>query len=274
MGERAGIVECRTAGALDELVTEAALSRARVRGDQDDSRSTGLGLAQRPLEQAELVLAADEAREAARPGALEAAPDLARTPQLEHAHGDACALETLFPTVEEVEEARREARGLLGHTDAAWWRQLLHPGGEPDDVPLRGVVHAQVVADPPHDDLAGVQAHPHRELEPALAPHVFGERAELAGQIQGGRTGALGVVVVGEEDGDQLALAPERALGRKNLLDEMPRRVGARLEGDCRRREGRATIVAEPRASGVLVLTESAAHWALAHLSLIRVQVT
>ena len=201
---------------------------------------------------------------------------------------------------------------MLGHSDAAWWRQLLHPGGEPDDVPLRGVVHAQVVADPPHDDLAGVQAHPHRELEPALAPHVFGERAELARQIQGGRTGALGVVLVGdrgaeerhdavagvlvdgplvsvnaarkdpeqaieqampflgidalrelhrahdvgEEDGDQLALAPERALGRKNLLDEMPRRVGARLAGDGRRREVRATIVAEPRAGGVLVSAE------------------
>src|SRR5439155_1105911 len=54
---------------------------------------------------------------------------------------------------------------------------------------------------------------------------------------------------VGEEDGDQLALTPERALGRKNLVDEMPRRVGARLGGDCRRREVRATIVAEPRAS-------------------------
>src|SRR2546426_10342904 len=69
---------------------------------------------------------------------------------------------------------------------------------------------------------------------------------------------------VGEEDGDQLALAPERALGRKNLLDKMPRRVGARLGGDCRRRQVRATIVAEPRASGVLVSTKLAAHWALA----------
>src|SRR5438874_10673681 len=275
---------------------------------------------QRPLEQSELALAADEAREAARPGTLEAAPDLARTLQLEHAHGSACTLETLFATVQEVEEARRQARGLLGHSDAAWWRQLLHPGGEPNDVPLRGVVHAQVVADPPHDDLAGVQSNPHRELEPALAPHVFGERAELARQIQGGRTGALGVILVGdrraeerhdavagvlvdgplvsvnaarkdpeqaieqampflgidalrelhrahdvgEEDGDQLALAPERALGRKNLLDEMPRRVGARLGCDRRRRQVRAAIVAEPRASRILVATRLAVHWTLA----------
>src|SRR5207253_5192151 len=57
---------------------------------------------------------------------------------------------------------------------------------------------------------------------------------------------------------------PEGRLGRKNLLDKMPRRVGARLGGDCRRREVRATIVAEPRASGVLVSTKLAAHWALA----------
>jgi hypothetical protein len=185
-------------------------------------------------------------------------------------------------------------------------------------VPLRGVVHAQVVADPPHDDLAGVQPHPHRELEPALAPHVLGERAELARQVQGGRTGALGVVLVGdrsaeechdaitgvlvdgplvsvnaagedpeqaieqampflgidalrelhrahhvgEEHGDKLALAPERALGRQNLLDEMPRGVGARLGSVGRRREVRATMVAEPRPSGVLVSAGWAAHWA------------
>ncbi len=148
---------------------------------------------------------------------------------------------------------------------------------------------------------------------------MFGEHAELARQIQGGRTGALGMVLVGdrgaeerhdavtgvlvdgplvsvnaagkdpeqaiqqavpflgidalrelhraydvgEEDGDQLALTPERALGGKNLLGEMSRGVGAWLGGDRRRREGRATIVAEPRASGVLVSAVWAAHWTL-----------
>ena len=66
---------------------------------------------------------------------------------------------------------------------------------------------------------------------------------------------------VGEEDGDQLALTAERALGGENLCREVPRGVGARLGGDRGRREGRATIVAEPRASGVLVATRLAAHW-------------
>src|SRR5574341_2257004 len=197
------MVKRHAADALGELVTKAALSRARLRGDQDDCRLTRLRLAQSSLEQGELALAADEAREASGPGALETASDLAWTPQLEHAHGGAGALEALLPTVEEIEEARREAHGLLGHRDAAGWRQLLYPSGEPDDVSLRGVVHAQVVADATHDDLAGIQAHPYRELEPALASHVFGERAELSREIQGGRTGALGVVLVGDRGAEE-----------------------------------------------------------------------
>jgi hypothetical protein len=40
VGERAGIVKRHAADALDELVTEPALSRARLRGDEDDGRST------------------------------------------------------------------------------------------------------------------------------------------------------------------------------------------------------------------------------------------
>ena len=115
MGERACMVERHTAGSLDELVTEAALARAGLRGDQDDLRSTGPRLAQGPLEQRELVLAADEAREAARARALEAAPDRTRAPQVEDPHRSARALEALLPPIEELEEARREPRGLLGH---------------------------------------------------------------------------------------------------------------------------------------------------------------
>jgi len=55
------IVERHAAGALDELVTQAALSRARLRGNQDDLRSTGLRVAQSPLEQGELARAAGRA---------------------------------------------------------------------------------------------------------------------------------------------------------------------------------------------------------------------
>ena len=104
----------------------------------------------------------------------------------------------MLAPIEEVEEARREPRGVLGHADPARRRQLLHAGGEPDDVPLRGVVHAQVVADSADDDLAGVEAHAHGEVEPALAAALVGERPEIAGQLERGRAGALGVILVGD----------------------------------------------------------------------------
>src|SRR6266851_2562670 len=195
---------------------------------------------------------------------VEAGPDRTRTPQVKHPHRVARSLEVLLPAVEEVEETRREPCGLLGYADAARRRQLLHTGGEADDVTLRGVVHAEVVADSPDDDLARVEAHPHREIESGLAPHVFGERPEVVRQLERGRAGALGVVLVGdrgaEEDGDGLSLTLERALGGEDLLDEVARRVGARLGGGRRRRQTRAAVVAEPRPGGVLVSTGWAAH--------------
>ena len=64
VGERAGVVEGHAAPALGELVTETALARARLAGDQDDVRPAGLGLAQSLREPRDLLLAADEAGEA------------------------------------------------------------------------------------------------------------------------------------------------------------------------------------------------------------------
>src|SRR6185503_10490215 len=65
---------------------------------------------------------------------------------------------------------------------------------------------------------------------------------------------------VGEEDGDWLALALERALGGEDLLHEVARRVGARLGGGRRRRQARPARVAEPRLGGVVVSARWAAH--------------
>src|SRR5881397_1422752 len=72
---------------------------------------------------------------------------------------------------------------------------------------------------------------------------------------------------VGEEDGDRLALALERALGGEDLLDEVARRVGARLGGGRRRRQARAAGVAEPRPGGVLLSAGWAAHRGPTHHS-------
>src|SRR5258708_12585274 len=84
VGERAGIVERHASGALDELVTQAALSRTRLRGEQDDGRPTGLRVAQSPLEQRELGFPADQARETPGARTVEAPPAPTRTPPVAH----------------------------------------------------------------------------------------------------------------------------------------------------------------------------------------------
>jgi hypothetical protein len=70
-------------------------------------------------------------------------------------------------------------------------------------VALRGVVHAEVVADPAHDDLAGVEADPRREVEPALPAQRLREAAELVAQVQGRVAGALRVVLVRDRGAEE-----------------------------------------------------------------------
>ena len=63
--------------------------------------------------------------------------------------------------VDDLDGARREQRlPRLG--------ERFHPLRQADGVSLRRVLHAQVVADPPHYDLTRIEAHAHREVEPLL----------------------------------------------------------------------------------------------------------
>src|SRR5215472_8841716 len=236
-------------------MTQAALARAGLADDEDHSGAAGLGFAQSALEARELARAADEAREAARARALEAMIDWAGPQEVEHPHRCACALDAVLTAIQEVEEARGEPRGLVGDADAPRWRQLLNPGGEPNHVTLGSVVHAEVVPDAPDDHLARIEPHPHREFEAALLPHVLPERLDLARHVQGGRAGSLGVILVGDEDGDRLALPLEGALLSEDLLGEMARSIGTRLGGGGRGRHTRAAVVAELRPRGVFVST-------------------
>ena len=199
--------------------------------------------------------------------------------------------------------------------DRARRRHLLHPRGEVGGLADRRVVHAEVVRDRAHDDLAGVEAHPDPDAEPFEPLHLVGPAAHAVLHAQGGVAGADGVVLVGqrraeerhdpvahdlvhgalvpvdglqhaledrveqvprvlgitvgqelhralevgEEDGHLLALALERRARREDLLDEVPRRVGAgRLDG--RGVEPRAARVAESGAFRVVLAAAGALH--------------
>jgi hypothetical protein len=98
--------------------------------------------------------------------------------------------------VGEVEVARREPRRRLGHERLARLGELLHARREPHHSALRGVVHAQVVADLAHHDLARVDPHPHAEVEPALAPQLLREGAQRVAQVERRVARPLRVILV------------------------------------------------------------------------------
>ena len=81
--------------------------------------------------------------------------------------------------------------------------QLLHARRETHRVALRGVVHAQVVADLADDDLAGVETHAHREAEPVSALHLAGVVGERVAQLERRVAGALRVILVGDRRAEE-----------------------------------------------------------------------
>jgi hypothetical protein len=66
-----------------------------------------------------------------------------------------------------------------------------------------GVGHGQVLADRAHDDLAGVEAGPHREAHAVRAFDVRREASELALEVHRGVAGAARVVLVGDRRAEQ-----------------------------------------------------------------------
>jgi len=74
---------------------------------------------------------------------------------------------------------------------------------QPDRVTLRGVVHAQVVADLADDDFSGVDADPRRELEAMTPLHLARELAERIAHVQRRIARALRVVLVRDRRAEQ-----------------------------------------------------------------------
>jgi hypothetical protein len=98
---------------------------------------------------------------------LESGAQRTRALELEDAERGPRALHRERPEGAEPEEALDEPRGVLGQVDAVGRGELLHPLREADHLALRGVVHAEIVADLPHHDLARVEPHADGEVEAA-----------------------------------------------------------------------------------------------------------
>ena len=200
------------APAVGGVLAEPALADSR-RAEHADGAAIALrGAAQRGIERGDLALAAHEAREAARARGLDAGAVRPGPDELEALHQPAHALHAGAARRGELEVGFDQAGGVPGQAHLAGARALLHARGQPDRVTLRGVVHAQVVADRAHDHLARVEPDPDREAQPELAAQVGSEAAQLLADQERRVAGALRVILVRERRPEQRHHAVARVL--------------------------------------------------------------
>ena len=135
------------------------------------------------------------------------------------------ALDLGASQVLQPEVALDEPRRVLGETDVPRFGQRLHALRQADRVPLRRVVHAQIVADPADHDLARVEADAHPERDAVPHAHLVGIFAHGVAQVQRRVAGALRVVLVrdrrAEERHDAVAgVLVHRALEAMDAVGE------------------------------------------------------
>src|SRR5262245_896398 len=196
----------------------------------------------------DLALPADEPREASRLGHFDARSEPPGALQLEDANGRRKTFDNERAEITKREVPRDEGRRALAHVHAPRIGELFEPRGEAHGFALRRVVHAKIVADLTHHDLARMDADPHREGEASRALHVLGIAAELAPARARRVAGSWGVILVGNRRAEQRhdavpgvlvdrSLEPMDAVGKNSeetIQDRMPV-LWVDLRGDLHR---------------------------------------
>ena len=183
--------------AVEELGAQARLAGARLGHDAHHlaaaaARALERGVERRPCHgRARRSVESPRARERSRRVRNEPTPSRSKSPT-----GSATPLTLRAAEILEREVALDEPGRVLRDADVSRLGERLHALREADGVPLRGVVHAQVVADPADHDLARVEPDADRERHPVLRPHLVRVGARGVAQVERRVAGPLRVVLV------------------------------------------------------------------------------
>ena len=107
------------------------------------------------------------------------------------------ALHWHWPQGVDLHQPFDQSEGRGSQPDAAWGSELFHPRRQVGGLTDGGIVHMEVVADGPHDDFTGVEAHTRLHLQAVGAADVFSVAAKRGLHGQGGVAGPYGVIFVG-----------------------------------------------------------------------------
>jgi len=181
---------------LSELVAQAALAHPGLAHHPDQACLARLGPGQGVLQGGHLLGPTDERRHATRTG--DGPHAQASGFENEDAKRLGRSLHVEAAEVAQAEPARDKAGGVLGEVRPARFGQGFHAMGQAHGVTQGGVGHAGVVADAAHHYLARVQPEADREAQPLGAAQLFGIGRYRLGQVQSGRAGPPGVVLMGD----------------------------------------------------------------------------
>jgi hypothetical protein len=226
----------------EKLVAETRLPHARLRHDPDQLLDAVARPFQGGFESGELLLASDEGRQAASLHDVEARARLAQAlgPKRTNRVAETANLDQ--PQLGELDIRGCKLRRLVREQDLSRLGHRLHAIRESDRLPLGRVVHAQVVADPPHDDFTRVQAHADGKVNFVLTFQLGGERSQLGAEPERGSAGTQGMVFLGKwspkERHDSVARvlvhrAPKTMDGPRRDLEEVIQHVVPCLWADA-----------------------------------------
>jgi hypothetical protein len=205
MRDRVRLVDRDVAGpaTLGDFEAEPALSRPRLADDAHHLTVSRNGSLEGGLQPGHLATAADEFRETSRARDIEPGAYRTRPFELADVERLADALHLHRAEITETEVAGDQAGRRLGEEHGSGLGELFHSLREPHGVPLRRVVHAEIIADPSDDHLARIEAHADEEVQAAGDAELVGVVAEGVAQVKCGPARALGVVLVGDRGAEE-----------------------------------------------------------------------
>jgi hypothetical protein len=164
---------------LEKFERQPALADPGFSDNTNDLAITRVSLRERSFERTKIVVSPDEAREPSRLRDVEPRAHCANSLQLEDGHGLTDTLDVEFAKVAQLKIALHQIRDVRRQIAGIGRGQALHPSSQPHRVALRGVIHAQVVADLAHDDLTRVESNPNGEADSLLALELARVGAKL-----------------------------------------------------------------------------------------------
>ena len=150
-----------------------------------------------------LGIAPNEVAQASKGGDLKPCSHLAGSDHVVNLDGSIEALYRHGAEGLDLHEVLGQAEGFGGDPDGARGGELLHAGGQVGGLANGCVVHTEVRADRPHNDLSGVQPHSYPDRDTESAERLLGVTLHQLLHAQGGVAGPHGMVLVGDGRAEQ-----------------------------------------------------------------------